>query len=180
MSRKSFSKSLPRAIFPTGVFLIVWIIHYIWLGLFPESNAVQSQWAPLEGIIKVSWWQQYIKTQGYYLGFTYALSLTFAFVALRRYREQRLCQARNLAVGGITLSGFFAVAGCYLLGCCGSPMLAVYMSLFGAAFLPLAKPLIAALTAILIGVAWWWMNRVSACLVSSQDLDRSTEVADPQ
>ena len=38
-------------------------------------------------------------------------------------------------MGGITLSGFLAVAGCYLLGCCGSPMLAVYMSLFGVSFL---------------------------------------------
>ncbi len=180
MTAKSFYQSLARATLPASVLLAVWIVHFVWLGSFPESNASQRQWASLEGIIEVSWWQQYIETQSYYLGFTYGLSLAFASVALRRYREQRLCQARNLAVGGITLSGFLAVVGCYLLGCCGSPMLAVYMSLFGARFLPLAKPLIAALTAVLIGVAWWWMNRASSYTVSSQDLDRSAEVADPQ
>jgi hypothetical protein len=57
------------------------------------------------------------------------------------------------------VSGFLAVAGCYLLGCCGSPMLAVYVSVFGAHFLPLTKPLVAVITVLSIVVAWWWMNR---------------------
>ena len=41
-----------------------------------------------------------------------------------------------------------------MLGCCGSPMLAVYLSLFGAAFLPWAKPLIALLTTVTLFAAW--------------------------
>ena len=87
------------------------------------------------------------------------MSPSFAACALRRYRERRLCAARNLAIGGVTFSGFLAVAGCFMLGCCGSPMLVVYLNLFGAAFLPLAKPLMAGVTAVSLAVAWWWLTR---------------------
>jgi hypothetical protein len=37
-------------------------------------------------------------------------------------------------------------------------MLVVYLSLFGARFLPLAKPSVAILTTISIMGAWWWMK----------------------
>lgn len=89
----------------------------------------------------------------------YALSLAFAAAAFRRYREGRLCTTRNLAIGGVTFTEVLSVTGCYLLGCCGSPMLGVYVSLFGAVFIPWAKPLAALLTLLSIGVAWWWLNR---------------------
>ncbi len=102
---------------------------------------------------------QYVATGGYWLGYSYALPLAFASVALRRYREQRMCRARTLAIGGVAFSGFLAVAACFLLGCCGSPMLAVYLSLFGAAFLPLAKLLIAAITTVLILGGSWWLRK---------------------
>jgi hypothetical protein len=62
-------------------------------------------------------------------------------------------------LGGLTLTGFLAVAGCFLVGCCGSPMLVVYLNLFGAGFLPLAKPLVAVVTTLAIIGAWWWMKR---------------------
>ena len=75
--------------------------------------------------------------------------------------ERSYGAARTLAIGGVTLSGFLAVAGCFLLGCCGSPMLAVYLSLFGASFLPFARPLVAGVTTITIIVGWFWMNRWS-------------------
>lgn len=155
------SRTIRRAVLPATTFALVWVVHYIWLGLSPETRAVQSRWVSLDGLTEASWWTRYLDSRSYYIGFSYALALAFAAVALRRYRERRLCGARNLAVGGITLSGFFAIAGCYLLGCCGSPMLAVYMSLFGAAFLPFAKPLVAALTVVFISVAWWRLNRTS-------------------
>ena len=149
---------LRSAVLPLGVFLGVIIVHYLWSGFFPEYDPVQARWASLPAK-DLSWLKRYIETQGYYLGYAYALSLTFAAVALRRYREDRFCQGRIIAIGGVTFSGFLAVAGCFLVGCCGSPMLVVYLSLFGASFLPLAKPLLAALTTISILGAWWWMNR---------------------
>src|SRR5208283_3790556 len=45
------------------------------------------------------------------------------------------------AAGGLTLLGALMAGGCFLIGCCGSPMLAVYLSLFGAKALGLGKPL---------------------------------------
>ena len=38
-------------------------------------------------------------------------------------------------------------------------MLPVYLSLFGAAFLPWAKPLVAGLTTLMIGATWLWLAR---------------------
>ena len=63
--------------------------------------------------------------------------------------------------GGVTFSGFMAVAGCFLVGCCGSPMLGVYLSLFGAAFLPFAKPLVAGISTLLIMGSYLWLRRMS-------------------
>lgn len=154
------TRPLRRALFPAGVFVAVAAVHFVWLGLFPERDRAQDRWVAVVSPVGASWLHRYIETQGYWLGFSYALSLAFAGAALRRYREERLCAGRNLAIGGVTFSGLLSVAGCYLLGCCGSPMLAVYLSLFGASFLPLARPLIAFLTIIFISMAWWRMSRL--------------------
>ena len=148
-----------QALLPVGVFLAVLCIHFIWLGYFPKTNPVQDRWVTTGLGSQQSWLINYIENQSYFLGYSYALCLSFASVALRHYWQERVCMARNLAIGSITLSGFLAVAGCFLLGCCGSPMLVVYLNLFGAKFLPLAKPLVAIITTLTICAAWWWMNR---------------------
>lgn len=142
---------------PLLIFSIVFIGHYVWNGIFPEKNPVQSDWLTFPS--KAGWWQGYIESQDYYMGFSYALSLAFASTALRRYREQRSCASRNIALGGVTFSGGLAAIGCFIIGCCGSPMLAVYLNLFGSSFLPLAKPFLASFTALTIGIAWWAMNK---------------------
>lgn len=147
-----------RAALPAAVLAAVFLIHFLWLGLFPENGEIRKEWVSLPQSTSVSWLRSYIETGSYWLGLSYALSLAFAAVALRRYRENRMCAARNLAVGGVTLSGALAVGGCYLLGCCGSPMLAVYAGLLGAKFLPWAKPLVAILTTAMIVGAYGWMT----------------------
>lgn len=148
---------LRRLLLPMLVFVTVGLIHFVWLGVFSARNATQDRWQTVEE--SPSWFTRYLETQSYWTGYSYALSLAFVAVAVRRYREQRMCAARNLAVGGITLTGFLAFAGCFLVGCCGSPMLGVYLSLFGASFLPWAKALVAGLTTAMIGGAYWWMVR---------------------
>ena len=147
-----------RILLPAATFVIVLAFHYAWTGLFPERDPAQDRWVSAPAA-EISWFRRYVETQSYWMGYSYAVALTFAVVALRRYQENRLCGGRNLAIGGVTLSGFLAVAGCFLLGCCGSPMLAVYLSLFGASFLPFAKPLVAAITSITIIAGWFWLNR---------------------
>ena len=149
-----------RLLLPAGTFLAVLAVHYVWIGLFPERDPAQERWLAVPAV-EISWLRRYLESQSYWLGYSYALALSFAAVAFRQYRERRLCAARNLAIGGVTLSGFLAVAGCFLLGCCGSPMLAVYLSLFGASFLPFTKPLVAIITTVSIVAGWFWMNRKS-------------------
>ncbi len=156
---KPYIGRLRRTLFPIGVFLAVAVIHFVLLGLFPEQNPAQHRWVTIIPASEPSWLTRYIDTQSYWLGFSYALLLSFSAVALRRYHENRMCAAKNLTIGGVTLSSFLAVAGCYLLGCCGSPMLVIYLNLFGAASLPLAKPLIAVVTTLTVFIAWRWMNR---------------------
>ena len=152
---------LRRLLLPMLVFAAVGLIHFVWFGVFPARNATQERWQTVVTEENPSWVNRYWETQGYWTGYSYALSLAFVAVAVRRYREQRMCAAQNLAVGGITLTGFLAVAGCFLVGCCGSPMLGVYLSLFGASFLPWAKPLVAGITTVVIAASYWWMRNHS-------------------
>jgi hypothetical protein len=147
-----------RTLLPLAVFLAVMGAHFVWLGLFPERDPAQSRWAELPAGGS-SWLQTYLDGGSYWLGYSYGIALAFAAAGLRRYRELRLAASRNLALGGISFSGVLAVAGCYLIGCCGSPMLAVYLSLFGAAFLPWAKPLVAFLTTASLLAAWFFSLR---------------------
>ncbi len=170
---KQLVRSIRRAILPISVFIATAALHYVWLGLFPETDPIQDQWVAVETDSQTPWLGHYIETRSYYLGFSYALALAFATEVLRRYRERRLGTTRILAIGGMSYSGLLAVAGCYLLGCCGSPMLAVYLSFFGAAFLPVAKPFVALFTALLIGLSWWRMNRVQ-CMPRSATKNQST------
>ena len=149
-----------RLVLPLGVFVAVAAVHFAWFTIFPERDPIQDQWVTQTTVTLSP--ARYIETGSSWLGLSYALALAFAATAFQRYREEKLCGARTLAVGSLTFTGFFAVAGCYLLGCCGSPMLAVYVSVFGAHFLPLTRPLVAAFTLLSIVVAWWWMNRARA------------------
>lgn len=158
-----------RIFLPLGTFLAVFALHCMWTALFPEAVLEQARWVSLKPVSETSWPHRYLATQDYCLGISYALSLSFAVVAFRRYREQRHCAARSFAIGGLTVSGTLAVAGCFLVGCCGSPMLAVYASLLGAAFVPTIKPLLAVLTALSVTVAWLWMNRLSPPVSRRQD-----------
>jgi len=157
MSTRNFQ--FRRALLPAIMFIAVWLVHFLWLGLFPDEDPAQNRWAEVPAISETTWWERYVDTQSYWLGFSYAACLAFVAIAFRRYRERSCCSARNVAIGGISFGGFLAVAGCFLLGCCGSPMLVVWLNLFGAAFLPMLKPLVAGITVAMILLAWWLMNR---------------------
>jgi hypothetical protein len=150
---------LRRAFLPLAMFFIVVGAHYVLRGLYRERDPAQDRWATIPGATLPSWTDQYVRSQDYWMGLSYGMSGAFVTWAIRRWYEQRKRAARNAAIGGLSLSGFLAVAGCFLTGCCGSPMLAVYINLLGAWFLPLAKPLCTGLTALSLLVGWWWVNR---------------------
>lgn len=151
------SDRLKLCLLPVGTFAATLGLHFVWLGLFPEQDPIQSAWAALPPEGPAAWLPKYIEAGSYWLGYSYALSVAFAVVALQRYVRNRSCGAGRFAVGGLTFTGVLSVAGCYLIGCCGSPMLVVWLNLFGAKFLPFAKPLMAAVTTLSIAAAWIWM-----------------------
>ena len=140
-------------------FLATWVIHYLWLGFFPETDPAQSQWVLVP--VERSWWDLYLETESYWLGYSYALCVAFIVMASQRYLLTRCQASGRMALGGITLTGGLAVFGCFLLGCCGSPMLIVWINLFGVGFVPLAKPLIALITTASITLTWYWLDRRS-------------------
>ena len=140
------------------MFAAVLGLHFTWLGAFPSQDPAQARWESVSAD-DASWVAGYVEKQSYYRGYAYGISAAFAWVALRRFLEKRLFGAGKAAFGGATLSGMAAAAVCFLSGCCGSPMPGVYLSLFGASFLPWAKPLVAGLTTVMIMGSYWWMVR---------------------
>jgi hypothetical protein len=122
---KTMAAILRRAALPVLVFVVVALVHFCWLNVFPEQNPAQSRWATVLPVEEPTWINRYVEGQNYWLGYSYALSLAFAEIAFRRYREKNSVSGKTLALGGITFSGFLAFARCFMLGCCGSPMLAV-------------------------------------------------------
>lgn len=144
---------------PVMVFSAVWVIHYLWVLIFSEAPSSQGQWVSFDMAPEAAPWARYVASQSYYLSYTYALSLAFAAVQYRRYRERASCNTRRVTFGAIGFSAVLSTGSCFLLGCCGSPMLAVYLSLFGAGFLPFAKPIIAGVSTFLIIAAGYWIHR---------------------
>ena len=98
----------------------------------------------------------YWRGQDYFIGFSYALAAAFAAWALGRSIPLRQAKA---AAGGVTLAGALLAGGCFLIGCCGSPMLAVYLSLLGAKALGLGKALMALVTLISVSCGYGCLSR---------------------
>ena len=131
---------------PAVIFVAVFVAHALYMGACAAS--APSGWsdfgmsATASGPLGLG---AYWRGQDYFIGFSYALGASFAAWALTRcisFRQARVA-AGGAAVGGITLVGVLMAGGCFLIGCCGSPMLAVYMSLFGSRALGVGKPLTA-------------------------------------
>lgn len=108
--------------------------------------------------------ERYLLTQDAFMGLSYGLTVSFTLFALATLLQG---QKKGIAglVGGVSLTGFLYFAGCFLLGCCGSPMLAVYISLFGSKAAGLGKPITFALTlvSVLIGYILLARRSSSAC-----------------
>jgi hypothetical protein len=140
-------------------FVVVFVGNFVWINLFRDVEPEQSAWMAAPAVESVSWLKRYADGEYYYMGYAYALSFSFAVYALLMFVSSRVAATGRIALGGIGLSGFLAAFGCFMIGCCGSPMLAVYLSLFGASFMPFAKPFVALLTTLLIVASWFWLRR---------------------
>jgi len=113
-----------------------------------------------EGCGNIPWLQKYIKEQNYFLGLSYALSLAFIAFTFLKYKENR----KNALKAGLG-SGLLAVLlwfSCFFFGCCGSPMIIVYLNLFGLSMLKIPKAALLLMTIIFIGIAYILLIRKPA------------------
>ncbi len=151
-----------------SAFAVVLVLHTSYFVV--KGKQLAERWA-----ITTNYLRLYVERSEYLIGASYALAIGFSVFALLRFLETRkkgragpaggfagLARQTTVGlVGGITLTGVLYVAGCFLLGCCGSPMLAIYLTLFGSSFLGFTKPLTFALTLASIVVGYIWMERKS-------------------
>jgi hypothetical protein len=141
---------------------------------------VASKWVSFDGIERPSAWARYAERQDYFLGYSYGLAGAFtAFALMLTIRQRR--QEVGGVIGGLTLMGGLYAAGCFLIGCCGSPMLAVYLSLFGTSFLGAVKPIVAGITTLSVVLSGWYLVRRArrACCSPASIPARSDQISLP-
>ena len=155
-----------KALYPLTAFVIVLIFHAaysIW-----KAIRISRKWVQMGDI---NWLRLYLERRDYFLGISYALAGAFTIYALTRFLERRRSGTAGV-IGGLTLAGVLYVGGCFLLGCCGSPMLVVYLGLFGSSFLGFAKPLVLILTATSVAIGFFWMEKKDrACCAEGEQED---------
>ncbi|MFH1515055.1 MAG: hypothetical protein ABIG42_06295 [bacterium] len=134
-------------------FVAIFSIHAGYVIL--KAYNIAQKWAAID---EVSLLSAYIEGQDYFLSFSYALAASFTLYAFLRFNENRKRGAVSVA-GGITLIGLLYFGVCFILGCCGSPMLAVYIALFGSSFLGFTKPLIALVTLASVIISYFWLEK---------------------
>ena len=178
-----------RKLLPAVVFVIIFVAHALYVS--SHTTTPPSGWIDFNVDADSTGWlglSAYWRGQDYFLGFSYALGAAFAIWALSRsiFLSQNRALAAGAAVGGATFVGLLMAGSCFLIGCCGSPMLAVYLSLFGAKALGLGKPLTALIALTSVSCGYWCLSRrlargkdcVDACCTppATDRIDRS-EVA---
>ena len=141
-------------------FVAVFVGHILYLRYL--TIAPQKDWADNFNP-SGSFWQRYLISQDYFVSFSYALSASFAVWATARFMYSRRRAAMVGAFGGVSLVTLLAAAGCFLIGCCGSPMLVIYVSLFGSKAAGIGKPLMALISLISIGGGYLYVVRRSEC-----------------
>lgn len=126
------------------------LTYWVW-----NNFRIASKWVQIEDI---NHFHLYFSHQEYFLGISYGLAASFTIYAVTKFRENHRRSVGGM-VGGVTLTGILAVAGCFLIGCCGSPMMVVYLSLFGSSFLKFSKLLVLILTLTSVIIGYIWMEK---------------------
>lgn len=135
-------------IIPILTFILVFVLHLLY---FKSVNS-----ACLTG--DVEWFTLYLRYQEYYLGFSYAISVAFAVFAFMKFRT---CKSKSIGVGIGASAWVIALwtLGCFLVGCCGSPMWIVYLNLFGISVLKVPKWSIAIMSLFMVLLGYIWLTK---------------------
>ena len=130
-----------------ATFITVFMLHLFYYKI-TESSCAGS-----------AWFKKYILEQEYFLGISYALSFAFMAFAFLKFKENRK-KALKAALGGGILAIILWFL-CFLFGCCGSPMLIVYLNLIGLSKLKVPKLVLLIMTVIFVGIGYIWLIRKS-------------------
>ncbi len=148
------ARLLRARLLPLVGFLTAVVIHATWSLLHATRAAVWADApAPANGPLR-----DYVLSGDLLLGLSYGAATALALYGVSKMAANRRAGAAG-AVGGLSLGAVIAIAGCFLVGCCGSPMLAVWAGLFGAHALGGGKFVTAGLTFASVGIGWWWLKR---------------------
>jgi hypothetical protein len=112
--------------------------------------------------------KSYFEQKDYFIGFSYALALSFLAFSFLKILERKKGGYKGF-FGGLSLVTVLYIFGCFLIGCCGSPMLVVYLGLFGSSFLGLTKPIVAILTTVSVAVGYFWLRKKESCQNCAND-----------
>lgn len=153
---------MKKILLSLSAFALVLTLHASYFVV--QGNKLAERWAMTN---ETNYLELYVERSEYLIGASYALAIGFSVYALLRFLESRKAGLAGL-VGGVTLTGVLYIAGCFLLGCCGSPMLAVYLTLFGSSFLGFTKPLTFGLTLAAVAVGYFWMSSKGGCASGAQ------------
>jgi len=152
MNRQFWARTIAVA-----VFISVFLLHALYLR---ELAAQPPEGWSNPGLRSGSFgFESYLRSKDYFVGFSYALGSAFAAWAIGQCVISRQSRAGGAAAGSVTLVGVLMAGGCFLIGCCGSPMLPIYLSIFGGKALGLAKPLLAGITILSVSCAYWCLAR---------------------
>ncbi len=148
-----------RKALPVASGLVVFAAHMAWYVLFPASNA--AGWGTVAPSF-VDSLRAYSACGAPWLGASYALSAAFTAYALLTFRENRRKAAAG-AVGGLAAMGVLYTVGCFAIGCCGSPMLPIYLTLLGGKVAGIGGPMIFGLTLVSVGIGFVILGRKARC-----------------
>ncbi len=148
-----------RRVLPVAAGLAVFGAHVAWYVLFPASSA--AGWGTVAPSVADSL-RAYVACGAPWLGASYALSAAFIAYALLRFRENRRKAAAG-AVGGVAAMGALYAVGCFAIGCCGSPMLPVYLGLLGGKIAGIGGPVMFGLTFFSVGIGVVVLRKNARC-----------------
>lgn len=138
-----------KALIVLATFIVVFILHILY---FKVTEG---------GCGSAPWLKKYITEEEYFLGISYALSLGFMALAFLKYKESRINALKAAAGGG--LLAIVLWLSCFFFGCCGSPMLIMYLNLIGLSSFKVPKFALLLMTVIFISIGYFCFIRENCC-----------------
>jgi hypothetical protein len=144
-----------RALLTITTPLVVFLSHMWWSVTMPYQ-------APPGVLYLAPHFKERILTHlagdGLWMGASYALAAAFMVHVLGRFRKEREKAMAGAAGGTVIVGGIYAF-GCFMIGCCGSPMAAVWLGLLGGRFANISGLFLFLVTLISTSAGLWMLNR---------------------